>query len=559
MRLGIKRQLIVISIVASLATGLTGYLGLHAARDIWGRTTAAHLDYTMALRDLAQAGNALAKLAFVIERAHAPGVGTEADHEVVEEAIAVVDAKLAAYGATVLRTTKDGRSERADLDAFLREWGGIKQLNEQLDEPFHKAATDPAMAARLATLVGQLRSVVGGAEASYGRLIDTVGLVSEELHRSSSAEFNSDKTTLLLAGLAAVLFTMLTGLWQARRLSKQLTEGVTALHTHSRDVTEAAGQVSTVSQSLARGASTQAASIEETSAALEEIATMTRRNATGANQSSEYTSEARSSAEKSAQLMGDLVQAMDAIKGSSDEIGKIIKVIDEIAFQTNMLALNAAVEAARAGEAGMGFAVVADEVRNLAQRSAQAARDTAGKIEESIRRSNNGVDITRRVHDALNEIVGRVRKIDELTRAISGASQEQARGIAQTNGAVAQMDRVTQQNAALADEVATSANQLTTQARQLLDVSRMLDGILHGAETAGAPHSTIEAPAAVAVRAPTPPRPILTSRRSIADGSGARVLPSRGPRPLDAEASDADSPPAASKSDIPLPGDFVDY
>ncbi len=575
MRLGIKRQLIGICILTSIATAGVGYMGHNAAEDIFHRGEVLHNDYTGALGDLAQASQGLATLAFHVVRAHTPGVGTPADQEECDKAIATVDEKVSAYGATVLRSTKDGRSERADLDAFLRDWNAIKALDLQLDEPFQKAASDPAAAATLAKLLGELNAHMNVAETSFGRLIVTVDTVSDELFAGSKNEFDRDARNLQIVGGLSVLLIMLSGLWQARRLSRQLAEGVASLHAHSRDVTEAAGQVSTVSQSLARGASTQAASIEETSAALEEIATMTRRNASGATQSSEYTGEARSSAEKSAQLMGDLVTAMDAIKGSSDEIGKIIKVIDEIAFQTNMLALNAAVEAARAGEAGMGFAVVADEVRNLAQRSAQAARDTAGKIEESIRRSNNGVDITRRVHDALNEIVGRVRKIDELTREISSASQEQARGIAQTNGAVAQMDRVTQQNAALADEVATSAGQLTTQARQLLDVSQMLDGILHGTSDGQAPAPHAEHAARPPARTASPPRPIITARRPVADGSGARVLPTRGPRATDVEGDAHDEAEAsasghghgnghgsghgASKNAIPLPGDFVDY
>jgi methyl-accepting chemotaxis protein len=467
----------------------------------------------------------------------------------------------------------------------------VKKLDEELTAAFSRATADPDAIAALEPLQRQARERLGTSVAAYHRLVETVGLVSQEIFGDNRAGYASDSRNLLIGVALTVVLIMVSGVWQARRLSRKLAEGVAALESHSRTVTEAATQVSTVSQSMARGASTQAASIEETSAALEQIATMTRRNASGASQSSEYTSEARTSAEKSSQLMGDLVHAMDAIKGSSDEIGKIIKVIDEIAFQTNMLALNAAVEAARAGEAGMGFAVVADEVRNLAQRSAQAARDTAGKIEESIRRSNNGVELTRRVHEALTEIVGRVRKIDELTREISSASQEQARGIAQTNGAVAQMDRVTQQNAALADEVATSATQLTNQAHQLLEVSSLLDGILSGTAQAGgslhaAPPPPAPAPARRHARAGTA---VGAPRRAATEGAGRRVLPARGQDMSDLLGDDRDgdgnlaagsmdsapAPRAATASgvtngahhgagangkiQIPLPGEFVDY
>jgi methyl-accepting chemotaxis protein len=158
--------------------------------------------------------------------------------------------------------------------------------------------------------------------------------------------------------------------------------------------------VSAASQALASGSSQQAASLEESSAALEEMASTTRKNAENSASAQRIAEQMRGTAEAGAKDMEQLSSSMDDIKASSDEIAKIIKVIDEIAFQTNMLALNAAVEAARAGEAGMGFAVVADEVRNLAQRSAQAAKDTAGKIEESIRRSEAGVASTRRAREA---------------------------------------------------------------------------------------------------------------------------------------------------------------
>jgi methyl-accepting chemotaxis protein len=162
--------------------------------------------------------------------------------------------------------------------------------------------------------------------------------------------------------------------------------------------------------------------------------------------------------------MQTMSAAMEAIKISSDDIAKIIKTIDEIAFQTNILALNAAVEAARAGEAGMGFAVVADEVRNLAQRSAQAAKETAAKIEGAIAKTAQGVDISSKVSLTLNEIVVKARQVDELAAEVAGASREQTQGITQINIAVGQMDKVTQSNAANAEESAAAAEELNAQA-----------------------------------------------------------------------------------------------
>ncbi len=268
MRLGIKRQLIGICILTSVATAAVGYMGHDAAKDIFHRGEVLHTDYTGALGDLAQASQGIARLAFHVVPAHTPGVGKPADQEECEKAIAVVDEKINAYGATVLRTTSDGRSERADLDAFLREWNAIKALDLQLDEPFQRAATDPAAAATLAKLMTELNGHIDAAETSFNRLIVTVDTVSDELFADSKDEFGRDARNLQIIGALTVLLIMASGLWQARRLSRQLAEGVASLHAHSRDVTEAAGQVTTVSQSLARGASTQAASIEETSAAL---------------------------------------------------------------------------------------------------------------------------------------------------------------------------------------------------------------------------------------------------------------------------------------------------
>jgi len=157
-------------------------------------------------------------------------------------------------------------------------------------------------------------------------------------------------------------------------------------------------------------------------------------------------------------------QAMQALKDSSNDIAKIIRAIDEIAFQTNILALNAAVEAARAGEAGMGFAVVADEVRNLAQRSAQAAKETAAKIDGAITSTAQGVQISAKVADTLGEIVAKVRQVDDLVSEVASASKEQTTGIVQINAAVGQMDKVTQSNAASAEECAAAAEELNAQA-----------------------------------------------------------------------------------------------
>ena len=191
---------------------------------------------------------------------------------------------------------------------------------------------------------------------------------------------------------------------------------------------------------------------------------MTRRNADNARKANDLARAARSAADLGASDMKQMSAAMNAIKVSSDDIAKIIKTIDEIAFQTNILALNAAVEAARAGEAGMGFAVVAEEVRALAQRSANAAKETANKIESAIGKTAQGVEISAKVTATLDQIVAQVREVDELAAEVASASKEQSQGISQVNTAVGEMDRVIQSNAANAEESASASEELSAQA-----------------------------------------------------------------------------------------------
>lgn len=268
--------------------------------------------------------------------------------------------------------------------------------------------------------------------------------------------------------IMVILVLVVTGciIWlKLKSLNAQLSLLVNGLSGNSDKCTNTAGHISETSQILAEGASEQAASIEETSASLEELSSMTRRNADNSKKVNALTKQARIAADKGASDMRMMHQSMRSIQSSSDEIAKIIKTIDEIAFQTNILALNAAVESARAGDAGLGFAVVADEVRNLAQRSAAAAKETAEKIESAINKTAQGVELSDRVLKTLDEIVTTVKHVDELAAEVSVASQEQTQGITQINLAIGQMDKVTQTNAANAEESAAAAQELFFQAK----------------------------------------------------------------------------------------------
>jgi methyl-accepting chemotaxis protein/methyl-accepting chemotaxis protein-1 (serine sensor receptor) len=272
---------------------------------------------------------------------------------------------------------------------------------------------------------------------------------------------------------AAVLFVINQITATLRQLAAELSEG-------SNQVAGAASQVSGSSQSLAQGSSEQAASLEETSASTEEINSMTHKNAENSQVSAQLMAEVAQQIGLGNQRLGEMVASMKEINESSAKISKIIKVIDEIAFQTNILSLNAAVEAARAGEAGMGFAVVADEVRNLAQRSAQAAKDTTGLIEESIAKSNQGRLKLDEVTHAILGITEGAAKVKILVEEVHVGSQEQARGLDQIVKAITQMEHVTQKTAASAEESASAGQELSAQSECLRGLVRRLASLVGG-------------------------------------------------------------------------------
>ena len=281
------------------------------------------------------------------------------------------------------------------------------------------------------------------------------------------AEGEGDLTKRLDASNTDELGTMAT--WFNKFVGK--LEGILGeIRKGASEIDAGSSQVSSTSQSVASGASQQAASLEEISASLEEMSAMTERNAANATTAVNRSDEARTRANTCQDQMVKMSEAMGAIKQSSDSIAKVLKVIDEIAFQTNLLALNAAVEAARAGEAGTGFAVVAEEVRNLAQRSAQAARETATMIEESTTRADRAVSICNDVDKSLRTIVDGTREVNELLSQIASASREQAQGIGQINSGVTELDKVTQQNAGNSEELAAASEETAAQVASLKQV-----------------------------------------------------------------------------------------
>lgn len=329
-------------------------------------------------------------------------------------------------------------------------------------------------------------------------MLDRIVTMNEENAKEADTQSDNDGATVKTASVIGMLlgFALALGLGFiiSRGISRPLNRIIEGLSLGAEQVGSASEQVASSSQSLAEGASEQASSLEETSSSLEEMSSMTKQNAENARQCNTLSVEASNAADKGTSAMQGMARAMQDIKKSSDETAKIIKVIDEIAFQTNLLALNAAVEAARAGEAGKGFAVVAEEVRNLAQRSAEAAKNTSSLIEGSQKNAENGVRSTEELMGILNEITGSIKKVSALAGEVTAASEEQSQGISQVNEAVSQMDQVTQQTASNAEESSSASEELAAQAQQMQDIVAELNRLVKGAnavmETASSNHDS---------------------------------------------------------------------
>ena len=256
-----------------------------------------------------------------------------------------------------------------------------------------------------------------------------------------------------------------------------------------------AGEISEAADDLSRRTEQQAATLEETAAALDQITATVKKTAEGATQAATVVETSRVAAEKSKDIVERAVKAMSAIETSAEKISLIIGVIDEIAFQTNLLALNAGVEAARAGEAGRGFAVVASEVRALAQRSADAAKEIKSLITASSVQVKSGVDLVGETGDALSSIVSRVMEIDQLMVEITASTQEQSTALHQVNTAVNQMDQVTQQNAAMVEESTAASHNLTQEGQRLASLVTRFRVTQDGGRRTEQTESRVERPA----------------------------------------------------------------
>jgi methyl-accepting chemotaxis protein len=389
-----------------------------------------------------------------------------------DEQWAAYQKQLEAVNAGLARWTKSVKGD-SRLEALAAEMGSLIRTYEAAGEKYHQGLQrQQAAAAEMGTAASQI--------------VQSIRQLESSLQSQMDAKSTWTRWVMMTTACASVLLGVALAIAITLSITKPIKRIITSLTEGSEQVASASGQVASASQSLAEGATEQAAGLEETSSSLEEMSSMTKQNADNAQQANTLAGQSKAAAQEGTEAMGRMSRAIADIQKSADETAKIIKVIDEIAFQTNLLALNAAVEAARAGEAGKGFAVVAEEVRNLAMRSAEAAKNTARMIEESVKNSENGVEIATEVSKVLNEIAASVGKTTDLVGEIAAASKEQAQGIDQVNTEVAQMDKVTQQNAANAEESASASEELSAQAESMNQAVQELVAMVGGSAAKGA-------------------------------------------------------------------------
>jgi methyl-accepting chemotaxis protein len=335
-------------------------------------------------------------------------------------------------------------------------------------------------------ITGNLQTADNAVETGLAAL--RAAVKKEQVKAQGASDLRVDRSTRIgfISFALAVALLLPAVFWIGRSIIRPVRNVIGGLHAVSDQATAYSGQISTAARGLADGSSAQAASVEETSASLEEMASMTRQNADNALQADTLAKETEKVMIAAGGAMTDLTASMEEISRASEETSKIIKSIDEIAFQTNLLALNAAVEAARAGEAGAGFAVVAEEVRNLALRAAEAAKITSGLIEGTTRKVNGGSDLVERAGEAFNQVTGSSSRMTELVAEIAAASQEQAQGIEQVNRAIAAMDQIIQQNAANAEEFSSASAEMAGQAQEMKTMIDDLAVVVEGQAARGA-------------------------------------------------------------------------
>ena len=461
---GISRQLMILMV--SLAVALPGVIG--------GLSYVLSRNATVERR-IAADGNRQTNALFAMVAAVSQAQGItqnlirEKDPDNIENLIAQNKGAV----QTVLEKIRDGGGSGGDVASIFAD---LVRANEKTSAFVLKGdygRAEEVLIQESNPAFERLLAAIEKAQEAASRKEDQTAAEIEAANSRSQSAF------LILTGIAVAGWIAFS-LFRLRRIAATLGGVVEELTQVAGETTLAAAQISASSQVLAQGSSQQAASLQESAASSEEMSTMTQRNAENSSAvAAKMEMTSVQVAEANARL-DQLVASMNEIDASSRKVSKIIRTIDEIAFQTNILALNAAVEAARAGEAGMGFAVVADEVRNLAQRCAQAARDTASIIEDSIGKTKGGKARLDSVTATIQSVTASAVEVQALVREIRTAGEQQARGIQQISAALHHMEQVTQQAAASSEESASAGEELSAQSVSMKATVARLAALVHG-------------------------------------------------------------------------------
>ena len=422
--------------------------------------------------------------------------------EVTEDVFKVI------YAASGVQGIIQQLLRESDIDALEKLLEQSEEAGKEVQQRIEKLTNAGEVGAAFQTLTGKnnqvketllrgeqalaLQAFIEESNPAFEKILQAIERYQTSVKRDIDRQFEESTARMTRLGVIVLLVCcvgfscFLVFAWRIRRsISSGLENVSTTLAEAFHSLKTAVEEIAASSLSLAEASNEEAASIEETSASMAEMESMVKSTNENAEAARQLGTDARVAAEGGSDQIHRMSLAMDDIKKSSDEVGKIIKAIDEIAFQTNLLALNAAVEAARAGEAGRGFAVVAEEVRNLAQRSASAAHETAEKIGDSVTKATAGVFISREVTVTFDEIRQKVGKIETLINEIVVASREQTQGIGQIDTSLNEIEKVTQTTAASAEESAAVSQTLRAQTDKIEVTMQDLHALLYGREKAG--------------------------------------------------------------------------